>query len=68
LRQYFQNCFHLYREGGIEKVKEVNYYRPQSELSRHRGTLKEHFDKHPFASVQQGIAKIEDFFASCLDC
>jgi transposase len=55
-----RNCFRLYREGGIEKVKEVNYYRPQSELSHHESTLKEHFDKHPVASVQQGIAKIEE--------
>jgi len=54
-----RNCFRLYCEGGIEKVKEVNYYRPQSELSLHKTTLKAHFEEHPVASIQQGIAKIE---------
>jgi hypothetical protein len=35
-----RHCFRLYREGGTEKVKEVNYYRPQSEPSRRESTLK----------------------------
>ena len=25
-----------YRDGGVEKLKRINYYRPESELERHR--------------------------------
>jgi transposase len=30
-----------YREGGIEKLKEVTFYRPQSEFVEHKATMKE---------------------------
>jgi transposase len=55
-----RRCFRMYQEGGIEKLKEVNYYRPQSELIDHKQTLEEHFHAHPFASVQEAISQIEE--------
>jgi hypothetical protein len=45
--------FMIYREGGIEKLKELNDYRPQSELANHRQTLEDYFRKHPIASISE---------------
>jgi len=49
-----------YLEGGIEKLKEINFYRPQSELELHRGTIKEYFEKNPPATINEAIYKIEE--------
>lgn len=35
LRRYFRK----YQSGGLEKLKQINYYIPQSELTQHRQTL-----------------------------
>jgi hypothetical protein len=35
------------QEGGIEKLKEINFYRPKSELEPQRETLKKYFEKNP---------------------
>lgn len=48
-----------YREGGIEKLKEVKLYRPQSELLSHRGTIEEEFRAHPPASMHEAVQRIE---------
>jgi transposase len=47
-----------YQEGGIEALKTVRFYRPQSELSVHQGTLEGYFRKHPPASAKQAMATI----------
>jgi transposase len=56
LRSYFKD----YIQGGIEKLKEVNFYQPQSELAHHKTTLKAYFKEHPPASVKEAMAKIEE--------
>lgn len=48
-----------YQEGGIEQLKRLHFYRPQSELEAHRTTLAEHFRAHPPATVTQAIEEIE---------
>jgi transposase len=48
-----------YQEGGIETLKTVRFYRPQSDLRVHQGPLEAHFRKHPPASAQQAMATIE---------
>ena len=55
LREYFQ----LYAEGGIEKLKEVNFYRPGSELHLHTSTLEAHFRSHPPATIKEAQSEIE---------
>ena len=50
---------HAYQQGGIEKLKELNFYRPVSELATHSSTLEEHFRQHPPASLKQAMATIE---------
>jgi transposase len=54
-------CAYLraYQQGGIEKLKELNFYRPVSELAAHTSTLEEYFRHHPPASLKQAMAKIE---------
>ena len=39
--------------------KEINFYRPQSELENHRSTLKAYFHKKPPATVNEASATIE---------
>jgi transposase len=48
-----------YQEGGIETLKTIRFYRPQSDLRVHQGTLEAHFRKHPPASAKQAMAIIE---------
>ncbi len=55
LRSYLRD----YQSGGIEKLKEVNFYRPQSELVNHTQTLEAYFRSAPPASINEAIAQIE---------
>jgi transposase len=50
---------HEYKDGGIEKLKELNSYKPQSELMTHRQSIEEYFRTHPPATVKEAMAKIE---------
>ncbi len=49
-----------YQEGGVEKLKEINFYRPQSELEEHRTSLEDYFHKNPPATINEAVAKIEE--------
>jgi len=55
-------CCYLrdYQEGGIEKLKELNFHRPESELNKHARTIEEYFEKYPPASVKEAMAKIQE--------
>lgn len=55
LRAYFQD----YQEGGIERLKQLNFYQPQSALAPHAASLEEHFRAHPVATIAQAQAVIE---------
>jgi transposase len=55
LRDYFQ----LYAEGGLEKVREVHFYRPQSQLMEHFSSLEAYFRAHPPASIKEAQSEIE---------
>jgi len=55
LRDYFE----LYQQGGIEKLKEINYYQPESELKRHIVSLEAHFREHPPATIKQAQHEVE---------
>ena len=48
-----------YQKGGLEALKTVRFYRPQSELKQHQGTLEDYFRQHPPASAKQAMAIIE---------
>ena len=49
-----------YEEGGLEKLKEIRFYRPKSELENHQETIQEYFEKNPPLSIKEAVAKIED--------
>jgi transposase len=56
MREYWQH----YVEGGIERLKEINFYKPESELSEHSGTIEQYFTENPPSSISEAMAKIED--------
>ena len=56
LTQYLRE----YQEGGIEKLKEINFYRPQSELVEYKSKIEDYFHHHPPASVKEAMGKIEE--------
>ena len=55
LRDYFE----LYQQGGLEKLKEINYYQPESELKQHIVSLEAHFRDHPPATIKQAQHEVE---------
>jgi transposase len=50
----------FYNEGGLEKLKKVNFYKPQSKLIDFKGTIEEYFKEHPPASIKEAMDKIEE--------
>jgi len=55
VREYFQ----MYIDGGIEKLKEINFYRPESELQVHATSLEAYFRDNPPATIKEAQSKIE---------
>lgn len=49
----------MYQAGGIEALKELNFYRPQSELADHREQLKAEFEARPAKSINEAVQRIE---------
>jgi transposase len=56
LRDYLKQ----YEQGGIERLKEINFYRPSSELKDYSGTIENYFTENPPTSISQAVAKIEE--------
>lgn len=55
ITQYVKDC----KAGGVEKLKEINVYRPQSELITHQQTIESYFRSHPPATVKEAMDVIE---------
>ena len=55
LRAYLK----LYQAGGMEALKQLNFYRPQSRLSEQRETLEAHLRAHPPHTINEAISVIE---------
>lgn len=49
----------LYQAGGIEKLKDLHSYQPESALQAHAVTLEAHFRQHPPATIKEAQAEIE---------
>jgi transposase len=56
MREYFR----LYEQGGVAKLREVNFYHPQSQLNAHISTLEEYFKEHPVATIKEAQSKIKE--------
>ena len=56
LRQYLRT----FQSGGVEKLTELNFYAPTSELEQHRHRLEVYFHDHPPATINEAMAKIQE--------
>ena len=56
IREYFE----LYQQGGIEKLKEINYYKPEGELTKHIVSLEAYFRENPPGSIKEAQREIEE--------
>lgn len=54
-----RNYFELYEQGGIEKLKEIHYYQPESELKGYIVSLEAYFREHPPATIKQAQHEVE---------
>ncbi len=48
-----------YREGGIERLKEVNFNKPKSVLEDYEDIIANHFEQHPVATLVEARHEIE---------
>jgi len=48
-----------YCEGGLERLKELNFYRPKSALEDYETLLADHFENHPPATLAEAQHEIE---------
>ena len=56
IREYFD----LYQQGGIEKLKEIHYNKPEGELIKHMVSLEAYFRENPPASIKEAQKEIEE--------
>lgn len=54
-----RNYLKQYLKGGLNEIKKVNFYKPQSELNQHKESIEEYFEKHPPSTIAEAVAKIE---------
>ena len=54
----FYRYLHAYREGGIDKLKEVPFHRRQSQLADYRTSIEADLRQRPPASVAEAAARI----------
>jgi transposase len=55
IREYFQ----LFIAGGTEKLKEVDFCRPESDLVEHTTSREAYFRDHPSATIKEAQREIE---------
>ena len=48
-----------YEAGGVEQLKMLNFYRPQSQLKQHQEQIETYFRAHPPKTLAQAASKIE---------
>ncbi|KOR28161.1 transposase, partial [Achromatium sp. WMS3] len=55
-------CTYLkdYKQGGIQKLKEIKFHQPQSDLTKHTQTIEAYFIENPPATIKEAMAKIEE--------
>jgi transposase len=56
MRRYLRE----YQTGGIERLKQLNFHRPESPLMGYRESLEDYFQKHPPASIKEAQAVIQE--------
>lgn len=56
MRSYFKE----FKEGGIGQLKQINFYKPQSDLVEHQFTLEQHFKDNPPSTIAEAASEIEE--------
>lgn len=56
LRKYLR----LFQSGGVERLMQMNFYAPTSELEQHRYRLEAYFREHPPATINEAMVKIQE--------
>lgn len=54
-----RNYFALYQKGGVEKIKELNFNHPKSDMEAHAISLEQYFQEHPPSTIKQAQNDIE---------
>jgi len=49
-----------YKDHGIEKMKEINFYQPESSLREHEEEIKKYFEDHPPINSNEAREKIKE--------
>ena len=52
--------FRMYNTGGADKLKEVNFNRPKSEMEEYSEEIKKYFTENPPGSISEAVAKIKE--------
>ncbi|MDR2691700.1 MAG: hypothetical protein LBB73_05295 [Dysgonamonadaceae bacterium] len=56
LLTFFKQC----GEGGLERLQEIKFFRPQSEMEAYSGKIEQYFEENPPASIREAVSKIEE--------
>lgn len=54
------NYRNQYRAGGVARLRELKFYRPQSALQAHQATVEAYFAAHPPATINQARAVLQE--------
>lgn len=49
-----------YKKGGVEKLKELSFYRPQSKLLDYKGSIENYFRENPPSTTKEAQSRIEE--------
>jgi transposase len=53
-------CYlYIYIDGGIEKLKETNFYKPKSELAEYRDIIEKDFSENPVSTLKEANERIQ---------
>ena len=55
-RSYFEE----FLQGGMDRIFEIRFNKPKSDLLPFTGTLENHFRQHPPATIKEAAARIEE--------
>jgi transposase len=58
-RSTVQRYLDEYLEGGLPRLRRVQWHQPRGALEEHRSSLEEYFREHPVRSAKQARAVIE---------
>ena len=55
-----RNYLHDYQEGGVQKLMEISFYQPQTELKSFDAEIKTHLEQNPPPTIKQACAEIAE--------